>query len=86
MFLQTILKQEENSLLYIFFMAQLEEPSKGDCSLQVAKDLEKINLVLTLEEIRDLSVECFRTKVRKAGPKPHVSMIEGVQCQDELIF
>ena len=47
-------------------MAQLEEPSKGDCSLQVAKDLEKNNLVLTLEEIRDLSVECFRTKVRKA--------------------
>ena len=66
MFLQTILKEEETSLLYRFFMAQLEEPSKGDWSLQVAKDLEDINLALTLEENRNLSVECFRTKVRKS--------------------
>ena len=66
MFLHTILKQDEKSLVHRFFKAQLENPSKGDWSLQVAKDLGEIDLALSLDEIKDLSVESFRTKVRKA--------------------
>jgi hypothetical protein len=66
MFLHTILKQEEDSLVYRFFMAQAENPSRGDWSIQDAKDLEEVDLALSLDEIRDLSVESFRSKVRKS--------------------
>ena len=66
MFLHTILKQEEDSLVYRFFKAQVENPSKGDWSIQVAKDLEEVDLTLSLDEIKDLSVESFRAKVRKS--------------------
>ena len=66
MFLHYILHQNESSLLFKFFNAQLDNPVKGDWSEQVLLDLKEINLQLTLEEIKNLSKETFRVKLKKA--------------------
>ena len=64
MFLQTIWKEEFTTVQILHGSAR--RTFKGDWSLQVAKDLEEINLILAPEEIIYLLVEYFRTKVRKA--------------------
>ena len=66
MFLHYILNQKENSLIFKFFKAQLENPVKGDWSEQVKSDISEIDLKLTMEEISMLSRESFRTKLKKA--------------------
>ena len=66
MFLHYILNQKENSLLFRFFKAQLENPVKGDWSEQVLSDIREINLQLSMQEIKQLSREGFRVKVKKA--------------------
>ena len=66
MFLHYILNQSENSLLFKFFNAQLENPVKGDWSEQVLLDISEIDLQLTMQEIKNLSKESFRAKVKKA--------------------
>ena len=66
MFLHYILNQNENSLLFKFFNAQLDNPVKGDWSEQVLLDLSEIDLQLTMLEIKNLSKETFRVKVKKA--------------------
>ena len=43
MFLHHIMKQEKESLLYQFFIAQVKAPSHNDWVSQVLKDLEEIN-------------------------------------------
>ena len=69
MFLHYILPQNESSLLFKFFKAQLDNPVKGDWSEQVLFDLEEINLQLSFEEIKRLSKETFRMKLKKAIDK-----------------
>ena len=66
MFLHYILNQKQDSLIFKFFQAQLENPVKGDWSEQVKSDISEIDLKLTMEEISILSKEAFRTKLKKA--------------------
>ena len=65
MFLHYILNQKQDSLIFKFFKAQLENPVKGDWSEQVKSDISEIGLKLTMEEISILSKESFRTKLKK---------------------
>ena len=44
MYLQYLLQQEEDSLLKTFFVAQMENPVKGDWILQVRKDMEEVEI------------------------------------------
>ena len=44
----------------------LENPVKGDWSEQVLSDIREINLQLSIQEIKQLSRESFRGKVKKA--------------------
>ena len=69
MFLHYILNQKENSLIFKFFKAQLENPVKGDWCEMVNLDLREINLQLSMDEIRGLSIESFRKQVKKAIDK-----------------
>ena len=69
MFLHYILNQKETSLIHKFFKAQPENPVKGDWCKLVNSDLKEINLRLSLEEIKELSLESFRTEVKKAVQK-----------------
>ena len=66
MFLHYILNQNENSLILKFFEAQKQNPVKGDWSEQIKSDIKEINLQLTFDEIKILSQESFRLKVRRA--------------------
>ena len=61
-----ILNQEEDSLMLRFFNAQLSNPVEGDWTEQVEKDLQDLNMNLSMNEIKSLSEECFRTKVKNA--------------------
>ena len=66
MFLHYILSEEDDSLMLKFFKAQLENPSLGDWSEQVKDDLDEIGMKISMEEIRPLSEDSFRRRVRKA--------------------
>ena len=66
MFLHYILNQNENSLILKFFKAQKQNPVRGDWSEQITSDIEEINLQLTLEEIKGLPQESFRSKLKRA--------------------
>ena len=55
LYLHHILQQQENSTLFKFFLAQLENPSYGDWASQVLSDLTQLEIHLDLEEIKNLS-------------------------------
>ena len=69
MYLHYILNQDENSLLFKFFLAQKNDPVKGDWTEQVQSDMKDIDLKLTMNEIKTLSQESFRNTVKKAVEK-----------------
>ena len=60
MFLHHILHQEEQSLLYRFFMAQLNSPTKGDWATEVLQDTKYLDLNLDLEDIKNMPKSSFR--------------------------
>ena len=64
MYLQYLLQEQEDSLLKTFFMAQMQNPVKGDWILQVRKDLEETEINDTLEDIQKMSIEEFKAKVK----------------------
>ena len=65
-FLQYILKQDKDSLLYKIFQVQSRYPQKGDWILQIRQDLEDVKLTLSFDEISILSDDAYHTKVKKA--------------------
>ena len=60
MFLHHIMKQEKESLLFQFFLAQVRSPSQNDWVSQVIKDLEEIDLDIEFEDIENTSKEKFK--------------------------
>jgi hypothetical protein len=69
MYLQYLLKQKEDSLLYKVFKAQMENPSKDDWTTQVEKDLDEIDLNISMESMKMMTKEEFSKKVRSAVNK-----------------
>ena len=58
---QHILKQKhEQTLVYRFFKAQMENPSKNDWVTGVVQDLENSNINLGLIEIENMSEEKYK--------------------------
>ena len=66
LFLQYLLKQEKDSLMYKFFEAQSQWPQKGDWISMVKKDVNEIELNLTFDEISVMSDYSYNTKVKNA--------------------
>ena len=66
LFLQYLLKQEKESLMYKFFEAQSQWPQKGDWISMVKKDVNEIELNLTFDEISVMSDYSYNTKVKNA--------------------
>ena len=66
MFLHYLLQQDVDSLLSKFFVAQCENPSKGDWWFDAKKDLLDLHLEMSLEEIKRMSKNSFKTKVKLA--------------------
>ena len=66
LFLQYILKEEKDSLLFKFFEAQFKFPQKGDWVLQAKEDLNEVRLNMTFDQISKMSDDSFQCKVKKA--------------------
>ena len=66
LFLQYILQQDEESLLHKFFKAQMENPVKGDWAPQVEQDLKDLDIKYSFEEIKSMSKQTFKVKVKSA--------------------
>ena len=64
-FLQYILKQEENSMMYKVFTATCEHPIKNDFVLTCQKYLECLNIKLTFKEIKEMSEYSFKKFVKE---------------------
>ena len=69
MYLQYLLKEEEDSLLFNVFKAQLENPSKDDWTTQVVKDMRDINLNISMECMKVMSKEVFSKNLKIAMSK-----------------
>ena len=64
-FLQYILQQPSNSLLYGVFMAQKTNPRKGDWVSNAFKLLITYNIKLTLKEIENMKTSLFKSLVKQ---------------------
>ena len=64
MYLHHILQQEEDSLLYTFFLAQMKSPNQNDWVSQMFEDQEELKIGLDLQEIKEMSKLKFSSLVR----------------------
>ena len=67
MFLHYILQEDEQSLMNKFLIAQIEETKEGDWWLTVKDNMEELNLELSLHEIKLMSKNSFKMKVKKSA-------------------
>ena len=65
LFLLYLLNEEKDSLINRVLQAQIETPSKHDFILGVQKDLDHLEIFLSLEDIQTLSQEMLRSFVKK---------------------
>ena len=65
-YLQYILKQDKNTLLYKFFQAQVTDPKKGDWVPSVIQDIKDVNLNMDFDEISLMSENSYTHKVKVA--------------------
>ena len=77
MFLQYLLQENENSLLYKFFLAQIGDPKEGDWWLYTLQDIKDLNLQLTFHEIKIMTKEKFKAKVKLAAKKEALEWLNG---------
>ena len=63
-FLQYILKEDNNSLIYSFLKGQLEKPTKGDWGQSCQKNLAELEIEMGFEEIERTKLSRFRNLVR----------------------
>ena len=65
-YLQYLVKQEESSMLNNFFMAQWKYPAKrNEWTEQVQCDLNDFGLSVDLDILRKISINSFKTQVKK---------------------
>ena len=64
-YLKHILNQDESSTLYQFVKLQLENPTKGDWVSSVMDTLQKLDISLTLEEIKEISNGKYKKLVKQ---------------------
>ena len=71
LFLKYILNQEENSMILKFFKLQLENPVRGDWVSTCMQNLQDLNICLSLEEIKEMSLYTYtgllRTKCKESA-------------------
>ena len=66
MYLQHILKQKnQDTLLYRFFKAQMDNSSKNDWVTGALQDLEKVNINMELSEIEQMPEESFKNMCKQ---------------------
>ena len=63
-FLKYILDQEEDSTIHKLFNLQLQHPTKGDWASTCRNDLKHLNINLSIDEIKKMSINRFKDLVR----------------------
>ena len=81
MFLHYVLQEDENSLLYKFLMAQIETPKEGDWWLSVLQDINDLKLEVTLHEIKNMTKETFKTRVKLAASQDALKWLNSQKLQ-----
>ena len=69
MYLHYLLTQDEDSLLSNFYQAQVDNPVPGDWVNQVTRDLENIELKLSMDDIKNISKEVLQKEVKECVEK-----------------
>ena len=65
MFLKSILNENPESLIHKFTSIQFKKPTRGDWATSCLKNLEYLNINLTLEEIKTMKINQFRKMLKK---------------------
>ena len=65
LFLKYILDQESDSLIQKFFYLQLEQPTKGDWASACSDNLKDLEINLSMDEIKEMSLSRYQSLVRK---------------------
>ena len=63
-FLKYILDQEEESTIYKLFNLQLQHPTKGDWASTTTNDMKHLNINLSMDEIKKMSMNKFKSLVK----------------------
>ena len=69
MFFHYILNEEEDSLISRFYNSQVKNPYKGDWCNTVQENLEEIEILLSVDQIKECSKTQFKTLVDKCVEK-----------------
>ena len=65
-YLHYLVKQDESSMLFKFFLAQWQFPAnKNEWTTQVKSDLEEFGFPVDLEKLRAISINSFKSQVKK---------------------
>ena len=64
-FLSSILKEDEDSLLFKFFQAQLRRTSKNYWGQTVINDLEMLEIDMPFSEIASISSDVFKKEINE---------------------
>ena len=78
-FLWYLIHQKEESLLSNFFLAQCEDPIKGDWVSQVKEDMKVLNIELTFESIKTYSKDSFKLLVKNQIRKAAFAGLKEIQ-------
>ena len=79
LYLWYILSQDENSLLYKFFMLQFENRSKGDWAFTVLTDLNQLKISQSFDEIRTMSKYKFSKLLKQRTKENALQYLTGKQ-------
>ena len=60
-----MLQQKLDSVVFRFFLAQLNSPSHKDWVLTVLEDLEELEIYIEIGEIKDIKKERFKRMVKE---------------------
>ena len=85
MFLQYILKQEEDSLIYQVLEAQYKNPTKNDWILEVLENLQDFNIEQPFEEIMNMSKDKFKSIVTTASEKKALEYLNKVKMKHSKV-
>ena len=64
-YLKYIINEDDGTMLKECFKAQHQEPTKGDWVTTVLADMEHLNINMTFDEIKNVSVNSFKNIVKK---------------------
>ena len=66
LFLKNILHEEPDCMIYKFVKIQFENPTRGDWASSCLQNLEYLEIQMSLEEIQSISMNKFRSLLRKS--------------------